>query len=119
MGSAMQPQSSARIILRSGAEVGMMRTKRVMIGSSSFTTTEYFASCVSFGPLSSCNNNTMVCSYAINETHLSQPGKVLFFTGNLLSSCKFETIYKSFSLSRNEKRNWKPPSGRSQENEML
>ena len=27
--------------------------------------------------------------------------------------------YRSFSLSRNKKLNWKPSSGRSQENEML
>ena len=28
-------------------------------------------------------------------------------------------LYRSFSLSRNKKINWKPSSGRSQENEML
>ena len=28
-------------------------------------------------------------------------------------------LYRSFSLSRNKKINWKPSSGRSQENEMV
>ena len=32
---------------------------------------------------------------------------------------KMGKVYKSFSLSRNKNLNWKPSSGRSQENEML
>ena len=47
---------------------------------------------VSFGPLSSCNNNTIVCSFAINEIHLSQPGVCVIFHGKLI---KFATIYFS------------------------
>ena len=51
----------------------------------------------------------------------SQSGKrELFSTTPILINTKKDfMVYRSFSLSRNKKLNWKPSSGRSQENEML
>ena len=42
----------------------------------------------------------------------------LFIFILIIYMCEFAR-YRSFSLSRNKKINWKPSSGRSQENEML
>ena len=57
-GSAMQPYSSARITLRTGALVGMKRTKRAVNGSDNFTRIGFLASWPFFGPFSSCNRKT-------------------------------------------------------------
>ena len=43
----------------------------------------------------------------------------LLFLKSLLLIYSAVQPYRSFSLSRNKKINWKPSSGRSQENEML
>ena len=48
----------------------------------------------------------------------SQSGK-RELCGILINTKKDFMVYRSFSLSRNKKLNWKPSSGRSQENEML
>ena len=44
---------------------------------------------------------------------------LVFHVRDMLSSRFISDIYRSFSLSRNKKINWKPSSGRSRENDML